>query len=65
MLLVQCNSCNKVAFTEVGYNPDAALDCDCCPDNHNHGTNANETGVPCRPVTITAMPGSSPMQITG
>ena len=35
-----------------------ALGCTCCPQAHHHGRSANETGVVCRPVTITLLPGS-------
>jgi hypothetical protein len=63
MLLVMCNSCRAHAFTiDHGY-PDRAVECDCCPDSHDHGENANETGVPCRPVTITVVPGSATLDM--
>ena len=59
MLLLQCNSCKKIAFTERHSDPDPDLDCDCCPEDHHHGLAAN-AGTPCRPMTITVMPGSGP-----
>ena len=39
-----------------------ALVCDCCTEEHDHGKNANETGVACRPVTITIVPGSTSLK---
>ena len=43
---------------------DAQLDCDpdgdCCLQDHHHGEQANASGNPCRPVTITALPGAVP-----
>jgi hypothetical protein len=40
---------------------DAALACppdsSCCKEDHHHGQAANE-GTPCRPITITLLPGS-------
>jgi hypothetical protein len=44
--------------------PDAAFDvlqpgCGCCGEDHHHGAAANESGEPCRPLTITVLPGSA------
>lgn len=50
-LLVSCNSCGRTAETRDGSNPDGALACECCPEDHDHG------GRGCRPVTITAFAG--------
>lgn len=36
-----------------------AAGCRCCPEGHNHGAAARETGVPCRPVTIILAGGSA------
>lgn len=66
MFEVQCNSCGTQAFTENRADPDSALVCPegsgCCTEEHHHGQAANETGTPCRPVTITMLPGSIAMQ---
>ena len=62
MLMVQCNSCGSSGFTMNGRAPDMAVVCECCTESHDHGKNANETGVPCRPVTITVVPGSNTMR---
>lgn len=67
MLLVQCNSCKAVAFAadEQHENPDAALACDCCETGgraHDHAAHANAGGEPCRPVTITLVPGQVTLQ---
>lgn len=58
MLLVQCDGCKKTAFAQDGdhQNPDAALECECCTEDHDHAANAN-AGTVCRPVTITLVPG--------
>jgi hypothetical protein len=65
MLQVTCQSCGTQAFTEDNADPDAALVCvegsGCCPEDHHHGQAANATGTPCRPVTITVLPGSVTM----
>ena len=58
MFLVECNGCRSKAFTADGNRLDASLACECCPEDHDHGENANATGEPCRPVTIYALPGS-------
>lgn len=52
---ISCNGCGATARTASAADPDAALDCDCCPEKHHHGRAANETGTPCRPITITAL----------
>ncbi len=65
MLQVQCKSCGTQVFTENNADPDSALVCaegsGCCAVDHHHGQAANETGTPCRPVTITVLPGSVTM----
>jgi hypothetical protein len=61
--LVQCKNkdCTAVAtIDEHDVDVHDALDaagCACCPQPHHHGQNASATGVPCRPVTITMVPG--------
>jgi hypothetical protein len=44
---------------EDASDPDSAVQCapdsGCCAEDHHHGQAANETGTPCRPITITAM----------
>jgi len=66
VLQVQCDGCGTQAFTENNADPDAALSCvedsDCCKEDHHHGQNAEATGTPCRPVTITVLPGSIHMK---
>lgn len=47
-LTVTCNACLKSAETWDGLHPDRALECSCCPLEHDHA------GLGCRPVTITA-----------
>jgi hypothetical protein len=59
MLLLQCTGCKTIAFTENHSDPDPDLECDCCPEDHHHGQ-AGNAGKPCRPMTITVMPGSGP-----
>jgi hypothetical protein len=61
-LLVACNQCHAEVLTEDGTSPDRALVCGCCPLDHDHGQAANETGTPCRPVTISMVtePGGQP-----
>ena len=41
MLLIQCNQCRAVATTDAGHSPDAAIKCNCCPEDHDHAANAN------------------------
>lgn len=65
MHTVQCKNkdCTAVAvITEHDVDVHLALDgagCGCCPQDHHHGQAANESGTPCRPVTITMLPGSA------
>lgn len=63
MLLVTCNSCGEHAFTNNHGRPDVAVECGCCPESHDHGKNASETGDICRPVTITVVPGSVTLDV--
>lgn len=64
MHLVQCSNkeCPATAtVTSSEVDVHDALDvagCRCCLLPHNHGAAARETGIPCRPVTITLVPGS-------
>jgi len=41
MFHVQCKQCGKWTTTADGSNLDAALSCNCCPENHDHAANAN------------------------
>ncbi len=41
MLVVQCQGCSKVAFAQDHQNPNAALTCPCCPEDHDHDAAAN------------------------
>ena len=55
MLNVSCNKCGaSVTVTAIAAaaDPDAALTCACCPEDHHHGRAANESGAACRPITI-------------
>jgi len=47
-LIVTCDSCGKSAETYNGADPDAAVECGCCPEQHSHA------GLGCRTVTIQA-----------
>ena len=65
MHLVQCNNgaCTAVATVDGETDVHSALDaagCACCPQDHHHGQATATSGVPCRPVTITMIPGSVP-----
>lgn len=65
MHLVQCKNkdCTAVAtITAHDVDVHTALDaagCTCCPQDHHHGEAATASGAPCRPVTITLLPGSA------
>lgn len=49
VLHVRCNSCGESASTENALDPDSAVSCNCCPEDHSHA------GPDCpRTVTITA-----------
>ena len=54
MLTVTCLRCGRSAFGADILAAHAALACSCCPLPHNHGAAAIATGVPCRPVRISA-----------
>lgn len=64
MLHIQCNNCGAWGVIEGG-DPDAQLQCPCCPADHHHGQAANESGEPCRPLTITLLPGTAPLTLGG
>lgn len=49
MMHVKCNSCGNFALTLNGSDPDSAVKCDCCPEDHSHAGDACP-----RTVTITA-----------
>lgn len=51
---IECKGCAGAVVVETVTDPDAALKCDCCKEDHHHGQAANESGTPCRPITITA-----------
>lgn len=70
-LRIRCDGCGTSVITDTGADPDGALDCGCCPQDHHHGEAANACpghpgkhgkGVPgctvCRPLTITALAGT-------
>lgn len=57
---VTCNQCQKSALTDHG-DFDVAVECGCCPQDHHHGQAANETGTPCRPVTIDILQLGAPL----
>jgi len=67
--LVQCKNkdCTAVAtITAHDVDIHAALDaagCECCPQDHHHGQAASATGTPCRPVTVTMLPGSAEISL--
>jgi hypothetical protein len=54
MLTVTCKGCGLSASGPDILAAHAALVCGCCPLPHNHGAAAIATGVPCRPVRISA-----------
>jgi hypothetical protein len=68
--LVQCKKpdCTAVAtITEDDVDVHLALDaagCVCCPQDHHHGQ-AAASGTPCRPVTITMLPGGNDLAPAG
>lgn len=61
--MIECNQCHQKHFTNDGRNVDRALKCGCCAEEHDHGEAANRTGAPCRPVTITVLPGSATLSV--
>ena len=63
ILMLECDGCHKKVFTVEGRNPDRKLECDCCPEDHDHGKSANETGIACRPMTIFVLPGSAQLKV--
>ena len=63
MLMIECLTCHKKAFTEDGRDPDRHLECDCCPEDHHHGRASNETGVVCRGIDIHVLPGSATLSV--
>ena len=63
MLMIECNACHEKAYTLDGSHPDLALKCGCCQTEHDHGKHANETGQPCRPVTVHVLPGSATLSV--
>ena len=62
MIHVQCNGCGKWAVSsEPGVDVHELADssgCTCCTQDHYHGSVA-EGAAPCRPVTVTFLPGSA------
>lgn len=72
MHLVQCKNpdCTAVAtITAHDVDVHGALDaagCRCCPQDHHHGQAAGQPGaVPCRPVSITLLPGAADITTVG
>lgn len=57
--LIQCNTCKAASLAPHANDPDSEVECDCCLEDHHHGQAANETGKPCRPITIVALPGTT------
>jgi len=55
ILIVQCKQCGLWINAESGQHPNAPdlLRCGCCTVEHDHDTQAEETGTPCRPINIT------------
>lgn len=68
MYLIQTNCCRASVTAEDATDPDSAVACTgetdaCCTQPHHHGQAANETGQPCRPITITALgPGAAELK---
>jgi hypothetical protein len=62
LLIVQCKQCQLWVQTDNGQHPNAAdiLRCGCCPLDHDHDVQAEETGIPCRPINLTLI---SPVQL--
>jgi hypothetical protein len=48
--LIVCQGCNATAMLYGTEDPHAALDCHCCPEDHDHKVATATTGIPCRPV---------------
>jgi hypothetical protein len=59
VLLVKCQSCGATGYAGNHGDPDSAVSCGCCPEDHHHGHASNETNTPCRPVEIQIMPGGA------
>jgi hypothetical protein len=49
--LIVCSGCQATVTLYGDEDPHAALECDCCEEDHHHGVAAATTGEPCRPVT--------------
>lgn len=72
MFHLHCPKCGAWAVVPDLRDPDAALQCGCCPLDHHHGHAANacacngdpgldpghEDCTVCRPITITPLPGT-------
>lgn len=62
MIKITADCCGKsVTVADGAADVHVAADaagCACCPQDHHHGQAATETGTPCRPLTITMLPGS-------
>jgi len=61
--MIECKTCHAKAFVSDGRYPDRALECGCCPESHDHGKAADETGRPCRPIHIYVLPGSASLSV--
>jgi hypothetical protein len=46
VVTVVCDTCGKKELTADTQDPDSALACDCCPEDHSHA------GLGCRTITI-------------
>jgi len=49
--VITCTGCQATVTLYGDEDPHAALECDCCGEDHHHGIAAETTGEPCRPVT--------------
>ena len=47
---IVCKTCGTAVVLYGDEDPHAALQCDCCPEDHHHGQAAATTGEPCRPI---------------
>jgi hypothetical protein len=48
--VITCLGCQASVVIYDDADPHAALECDCCPEDHNHGVATATTGIPCRSV---------------
>lgn len=57
LLAIQCKTCGWWCNATDGTAPNDPniLACNCCTQWHDHDKAAEETGTPCRPITITLL----------